>query len=332
MPMPYEKYETVLQNLKVVIEGLEGEKAVTLGNEIFTHPNVLEILSLTHEILPKYSSYRMMGGGMPTTAIALLDRSDKKDIVHMLGKMGCFGFDFTLLGGRASHNALVKNKAAFDALLSFAHWTQEQGLGLGINLMMCKPLIDDWREVTDFVERFPTASVSAVIPSFLPVDRLRRFQKHRAEHGDYMKIRGQLSRFGIDENDFYSVVDNFCERNVFDMLTSNPCFDYRKDESMLPNWVFINVTNNCDIYYGNVGMHTLKLGNILADDPQVLLGKIQALPPNYDWSAYYNLDEVPPMRELLSSLPAIESNYVYPRIQDCIYSWLDLCGVSNILN
>jgi len=330
-PMPHEKFDIALKNLRIIIEGLEGEKAVTLGNEIFTHPNLLEILQTTHKILPEYSSYRSMGEGMPTTALALLNRKDKEYIIRAIKKMDCFSFDFTLLGGKTSHNAMVENELAFDALINFTHWTKEMGLEFGINLMMCKPLIEDWHEVAGFLEKFPGAAVSAVIPAFLPVSRLRSFQKYRAEYNDYIKLRGQLSRFGIDESDFFSQVDRYCERSVFDMLSSNPHFDYREDESLLPKWAFFNISNNYDIFYGNVGMHTLKLGNVLEDDAQELLKKIQGLPPNYDWSAYYDLNKLPPLGELLSSLPVLKTNYVYPRIQDCIYSWLDLRGIPSIL-
>ena len=324
-------FDMAMERLKAIIDHLEGSRHVTLGNEIFTHPKVADILLTTRKILPEYFSYRNMGGGVPTTAIALLRRKNRKDILEILKEAGCHSFDFTLLGGKENHNKLAKNRAAFDALTDFAHWIKGQGMGLGINLMMNKTLIDDWNEVAAFVQKFPNAAILPVVPGFLPVDRLRGFQEHRAQYCDYMKIAGRLSPLGIDEESFFAPIDDLCESSVLSKLRNSSQFDYQKDEEGQPRWMFLNIVNNYDIFYGNAGAHTRKLGNILVDEPEKLLEKIRQLPPNYDWSAYYDIDMLPPMDDLLAGIMPLSTDFVYPRIQDCIYSWLDARGTSNII-
>ena len=136
-----DKFEAALVRLGAVIDGLGGDVAVTLGNEVFVHPRCLEILDIAHKILPTQTSYKNMGGGIPTTALALMKHRDGEAIVRKLAQMGCFAFDFSLLGGRDSHNKLVQNSGAYDCLRDFARWVTDLGLELGINLMVCKPLI-----------------------------------------------------------------------------------------------------------------------------------------------------------------------------------------------
>ena len=330
LPIAYDNFRAAIKRLRIIINGLDGEKYVTLGNEVFTHPKATQILTTVHEVLPEYSSYKAMGGGIPTTGIALLNRHDKNEVLRILKKMDCSGFDFSVLGGRTNHNALVKNSRAFDALVKFAQWTAEQNIALGINLIISKPLIDDCYEISAFVKQFPNAAVSPVIPIYLPVDRLRTFEQYRAEQSDYLKLKDKLSELGINKKQLLKTAHDHSEKSIFEALEKNS-FDYRENETKQPLWTFFNITREYELYYGNAGAHTQKLGNILTDPPHKLLSLIQKLPSNYGWSAYYDINKLPPIDKLLLKISPLTTNYVYPSIQDCIYRWLDKCGSHNYI-
>jgi len=146
-----------------------------------------------------------------------------------------------------------------------------------------------------------------------------------------MKLKGKLETIGVNEQAFFEDVENFCESNIISSQALRG-FDYIEDEDKLPNWTLLNITANYDIFYGNAGAHTRKLGNIIEDEPRKLLELILRLLPNYGWSAYYDVGKLPPVQTLISAVSPLTSNYVYPKIQDCIYRWLDVCGFSGHVN
>ena len=57
---------------------------------------------------------------------------------------------------------------------------------------------------------------------------------------------------------------------------------------------------------------------------------IQAQRANYDYSAYYDLKQLPPISAVLAANPPQE-NHVYPDAESCLYRWLDAMGVPTIL-
>ena len=168
------------------------------------------------------------------------------------------------------------------------------------------------------MREFPKASVPVVVPSYLPTPRLWAFQKHRVEYGDFAAIKNEMPQIDV----------SVCEENVRKHLAATD-FDYAADEAGLPKRAFININHNYDVFYGNAGLHTRRLGNLFEVSPPELLEILRPMPPNYDWSAYYDLAKLPSVADLLQKMPPLSTNYVYSRMQDCIYSWLDNIGVAN---
>jgi len=312
-----ENYKEAISKLNIILKKLNGKIHVTIGNEIFIHPQISDILSLMTEQIPEYFSYDGLNGYVPTTGIALLNRKDRNTVLTSLKSAGCTGFMLTIHGNKEHHNLIAKNNLAFDSAISSIKWLQSEGFKIKINLMLNKFLCDDWQTINGILSDNPDAESRITIPLYIPVDRLRAFQQYRAEYNDCMKLQGKF-----DKNDFF---EN-CEKNIFEKLCNGLCFDYVEEEQ----WAFFNITQTFDIFYGNVGMHTQLLGNLLGDDPDELFNKISSLPSNCDWQAFYDIKKLPPVSSIICNMEPLTTNFVYPSINDCIYSWFDKIGIPNI--
>jgi len=328
--VPLDGYLKAIVTLKSILDRIKGEIYVTLGNEIFTHPRVVDIITVTREIMPDYYSYHGLNGFVPTTGMALVNRKDRDKILEALQSACCAGFMLTLHGDKDNHNRITRNEQAFDAVKTAVDWVIGCGFDIKFNLMLNKSLIADWREVRAFVRDYPQAVRKLTVPLYLPTARLRNFQQYRAEYSDCLRLKGALEEIGIDENSFFRDVFDNCETSVYALLKNNG-FDYAGQEAGLPDWAFFNITQSFDVFYGNAGLHTKRLGNLLDDDSDNLLRKIAALPSNYEWSAYYDVPALPPVKDVLCDISPVDANFVYSSIHDCVYSWLDRIGVPSIL-
>ena len=320
-------YVKAIAKLSGILDKLEGEIHVTLGNEIFTHPRISDIIYATRELIPDYYSYRGLSGFIPTTGISLVNRKDRRELLESVKRADCSGFMLTLHGDREHHNTITQNKLSFDAVKACAKWLCGEGLDIKFNLMLSKFLIADWQKIHEFIADFPGAEKKLTIPLYLPTDRLRKFQRYRAEYDDCARLSGKLENIGIKEENLF---DN-CERNIYAKVNDCVCFDYAEEENKLPEWTFFNITQAFDVFYGNAGLHTRRLGNLLYDAPDELAQKMITLPANYDWSAYYDTDKLPPIESVLRDIKPLNTNFVYSSIHDCIYSWLDGMNVPNII-
>ncbi len=325
----FDGYKRAITALNGILKRIDGEIYVTLGDEIFNHPQIAEMVSFTHGLMPSYYSYNDFL--VPTTGIALLKRKDRRAVLEALRGAGCAGFMLTLHGNKAHQNAITQNNAAYDALKEAAGWLYGEGYKLRFNLMLSKFLVSDWEAVCGFLAPFPEADRVLTIPLYLPTDRLRGFQRYRAEYGDCMELRGRLAEAKIEEERFFGRVHDNCEQNIHRRLEKNESIDYAEEEGRTPQWSFFNVNREFDLFYGNVGLHTKRLGNLMEDSQETLAERIRALPANYDWSAYYQLSNLPPISSVIRGVQPLNTNFVYPGLADCVYSWFDRIGVQPIL-
>ena len=111
-------YELFLEKLKPVLDRVEGDISVTLGNEIFCHRSIAELLNITADKIPEYYTYE--GGTVPTTGIALLANKEREEILEILKKVDSKGFMLAVHGAAQTHDGIVQRKDAFSKLFEAA--------------------------------------------------------------------------------------------------------------------------------------------------------------------------------------------------------------------
>lgn len=325
--MPLATYRACLERLVPALDRLEGNVSIMPGNEPFNHPEAVELMRMTHALAPEY--YPDADYDWPTTGIALMGCADRAEAFALLREFGAKRLMLTLHGAQAHHDEIVRNSRGFERISAMADLLHSEGFGVAFNLMLNRGLIEDWDAVCRFMEEKRCEAAYLTIPLYLPIERLRAFQQYRATYADCERLRGKLGRVGIDEAWFFRDVEAFCEATVRQRALRDG-WDYAAREREKPDWAFFHITQALELYYGNAGMHTKRLGSIAVMTSEEIYQAILPCRANYDYSAYYDLAELPPIAAVLAANPVWE-NYVYPDAEGCLYRWLDQMGVPNIL-
>lgn len=323
--MPYEDYMLCIEKLKPILDSLDGDIAVTLGNELFNHPRAKDIVKETFKLMPEYYTHEEVG--INTTGIALLKlpEDERDQLMDALVDAGAKSACLTLHGNEEHHNEIVRNNTAFVAIEKTAEYFNSYGVELFFSIMMNKYVIEDWNDIVRFLEKTPNYGAFAVVPLYMPLNRLREFQQFRAEYDDYFKLKGRMSSLGIDEDELFNTVEAYNEKEVSELVKEG--FDYRKAEEQCPNWAFFNISQDLNLYYGNAGARTRLIGNLRSSSTLDLVESIRNLKANYDYSAFYEIDKLPSVSEVLKNIQPLKTNYVYPNVASCLYGWFDLCSI-----
>lgn len=325
--MPLSDYRACLEKLVPALTRLKGNVSIAPGHEPFNHEEAAALMRMTHALAPQF--YPDAGYDWPTTGIALKSRRDRADIFALLHGFGAKRLMLTLHGLEECHNEIVRAPHGFEALCAFADLLHAEEFEVAFNLMLNHRMTEDWDAICQVLEANRCDVAYLTIPLYLPVARLRKYEPYRATYADCQRLRGRLDRFGIDEAQFFAKVEAFNAAAVRARALQEG-WDYAAREREKPDWAFFHITEELEFYYGNAGMHTKRLGNIATMTSEEIYEAIQAQRANYDYSAYYDLKQLPHISAVLAANPPQE-NHVYPDAESCLYRWLDAMGVPTIL-
>ena len=319
-------YIRIIEKLAVILPQLKSDIDVTLGNEQFKHPFIKEIIEATHTRIPQYFSYER--SDLPTTGIALVNREDKEQVLSTLKAAHAKKAMLTIHGNETHHNMMVGNPKGFSSIVSAINLFQNHGFHVHLNFMLNTFLVADWDEILSIFSCYHDIDARITIPLYLPTRRLRNFQKYRAEYHECMQLKNKLSIFSIDGKGFFDKVEKLNEESILPLLKN---WDFKQKDISQPQWAFFHIDQKGDLYYGNVGLHTKYLGNMLEIQEQDLLNAILNQPANFDYSAYYNRNNLPMANDLYENISPLNSNYVFADVEGAIYYWLDKINTPTIL-
>ena len=323
-PMSFEKFKKCIEKIHPLLNTLEN-CSVTLGNELFCNPDIVKILEYSRENLGKYFSYRSYF--VPTTGIALLNKHDKKYIVDMLKSVGAKGFMLALHGFEKYHNLAVGSKIGYKKVFETASFILSEGLDVLYNIIVSKNLLPNISLMLNDIKAVGGMS-RLTVPVFVPTDRMRKYQNVRADIKDCMEISEISSKYGIDTESLLKHCKLHTEKVLKESI-ENGTFNLDKELKISPEWVFLNITGNLDLYYGNAGAHTLYIGNLNDLKCNEIIDTVIKLPSNYDYTAYFSKDDFLKVTSLVKSI--IPDQLVYPSYSDCICNILDKNRVKSIL-
>lgn len=326
--MKFHTFQFIIQKLKPILDKLSGDIAVTLGNELFCHSQITDVLSFTAKAIPQYFSFRE--DPVPTTGIALVDREDRDQIIENLKQVGASGFMLAVHGSEQSHNQIVQRSSGYTKLFEAADYFAQRDMDILFNLIISKPLCTDFRKVMRKVSSYPHADVALTVPLYVPTNRMRIYQSHRAEYRDCMELADAAVEYGINTETLLAHCRNHNEAAVISRLQTEG-FSYREEQRRATLWKFFHIMQNGDLFYGNAGAHTKYLGNLFRIQDDKLLEEILQSAPNYDYTAYYSEEVFFSLEKQLNTLPPRTHNYVYAGKAECIYALLDEIGVKNAL-
>lgn len=323
-PMSFEDYKRCIKKIKPLLDTLDN-CAVTLGNEIFCNPDIFKILEYSKNQIGKHFSYESYY--VPTTGIALLSKSNKKDIIDMLKSVGAKGFMLALHGNEANHNLIVDNRNGYKKIFETADFVLQENLDVLYNVIVSKKLIPDFDLTLKEIEAVG-GKPRLTVPIFVPTKRMRKYQAVRADIKDCYRIVETSSQHGIDTASLLNHCKLHTEKALAEII-ENGTFNLKEELISSPEWMFLNVTKNLNLYYGNAGAHTLYIGNLNNLKCDEIIDTVKKLPSNYDYTAYFSKDDFLEVTSLVKSI--IPDQLVYPSYSDCICNILDKNRVKSIL-
>ena len=307
--MSFENYQKCIQILKPVFEKLNKTCSFTLDNEVYNHPQALEILQLTHQMVHDY--YFHHGS---TTGIALMNRKDKDDILSLLIKYDTPYAGLTFHGGKKHHNEIVHNEQGFDTLKDTAIYLHEKGIKVFLSFMISQYLINDLAAIDQLLHEIPYDSFYFVIPNFMPTTRMMKYQKIRLTYEDYSILFDFMDQRHIDSVQIKQQAASFNEKNILASLNEDYLKKFFANE---PKQAFFKVDQQLNFYYGDTGAVSQRIGNLKEMTSEEILDAILQAKPNYYDSSLIHLRNY--SHDQLFHLPPSDKNYVYPDIASCLY-------------
>lgn len=327
-PMRFDDYRLCIEKLKPALDDLNGDIAVTLGNELFCSPDIANIIDYNLNSIPEYFSYRDFA--VPTTGTALISRSDRNEILRSLRSAGTEKFMLALHGSKDNHNRAVHNPRAFDELFRTVGFLAENGFDVLFNIIVSKLLPDGFPEILERISAADSCTARLTVPLYVPTERMRRYQSLRADYNDCMRIAELADKYNIDTRPINEHCISHSEKAVLADISANG-FNYGLERSNAADWAFFNITQDLDVYYGNAGAHTKYLGNLKSMNSDELYQAVRPLKANCDYNAFYDDEVFYTLENRLQNLPYVSENLVYPSKADCVYAMLDKMNTPNIL-
>ena len=94
-------------------------------------------------------------------------------------------------------------------------------------------------------------------------------------------------------------------------------------ENEMPEWKFITVTQDLNVYLGMHGFPTKYIGNLLSTETSILLEGINIAEPNYEFRAYYDLEKLPSVSSVLTKYGDPVSTKMYRGWESLLVKMLD---------
>ncbi len=311
--MNLDDFKLCLDKLQGVFEVLKDRISFTLDNELYNHPSCLEILEYVKSHVKE--NYFHHGS---TTGIAFLKEKRKDQIIEVLKENNWLDVSLAIHGPNKIHDAIVFKEGALDSLIEAANLFKDKGLEVWISLIFNKEMVKELDELAKVLKKIRYDYILPVICDYLPLSRLKKYQKIRCDKDDYQKIIPFLDALAIDTRDLKAKVSAFNEENIIKNL------DYLMVQKELASkyTAFFHIDQNLDFYLGNTGTRLKYLGNIKMLGTDEILKAITSAKDNYYESSkihYPDILEAVKNRRLKAS----SNNYVYPNMIALIMALMD---------
>ena len=300
--MNLDDFKLCLDKLQCVFEVLKDRISFTLDNELYNHPACLEILDYVKSRVK--DNYFHHGS---TTGIAFLNEKRKDQIIEILKENNWLDVSLAIHGPNKIHDAIVFKEGALDSLIEAANLFKDNGLEVWISLIFNKEMVKELYELSIVLKKIRYDHILPVICDYLPLSRLKKYQKIRCDKDDYQKIVPFLDALAIDTTDLKAKVSAFNEENIIKIL------DYSMVQKELESkyTAFFHIDQNLDFYLGNTGINLKLLGNIKKLDTDDILKAIIVAEDNYyESSKIHYPDILDAVKE--RHLSPSSNNYVYP--------------------
>lgn len=300
------------------IAALLPEKAsFTLDHEPMNHPEIAKILHAASHTRHITNYHHGM-----TTGVGLMAKGDKETVIQAYLENGYNEFGITLHSVSAHHDEIVNRNGAFDKTIKAARFLSQQGCQLQISLMMNRFFAEDADQISRLIDDIGPDDIYFAIPIFTPHSNMMLFEPYRATLGTFESIYHYLPKWNQDAEE---VMERAHRASVGGVGEKLRYMELRRLWKERQDMLYFTLHQDCMLYIGNSGTETQALGDLRKLDPKSVAEIIQKLPGNRDYSAFYDIENVPDTESVLKALKAIPQDIVYGDFASVLYrAFVDL--------
>lgn len=300
-----------IEKLDQIASLLPWKASFTLDHEPMNHPEIAKILHAASHT-KQITNYHH---GM-TTGIGLMARSDKEAVVQAYLENGYNEFGVTLHGVSAHHDEIVNRKGAFDKTIKAAKFLSQQGCRVQIALMINRFFAEDAGQISRLIDDIGPDDIYFAVPIFTPHSNMMRFEPYRAALETFESIYCYLPKWNQNAED---VMERARRDSVGGAGEKLQYMELRYLWKEKQDMLYFSLHQDCTLYVGNSGAETQALGDLRKLDPRSVVEIIQKLPGNQDYSAFYDIENVPDTESVLKTIKAIPQDIVYGDFASVLY-------------
>ena len=285
-----------------VFDKFKNKVGFTLDNEIFNHPDAVEILEYVENNCK--DNYFHHGS---TTGIAFLNHPKQAELLDVLKRNDWNYVSFAIHGNNETHNQIVKNDEGLESIIKACEIFKKNDFEIWISLMITKKLIEELSDISIILNQTKYDHILPVIPDYFPTTRLNKYQEIRCNTNDYKSLINFLEERNVDVTDVNNAIDSFNEQEIINNLNVESV----KEKLLSKNMAFFHIDHNLNFYYGNTGSKLKSLGNIKELSSDDIYKTIIDSNDNYFETSTIHYDDIIEAINHNELNPSKE-NYVYP--------------------
>ena len=297
---------------------LPFKASLTLDNEPMNHPDIASILRKA-AVARHIENYHH---GM-TSGIALMRRKDRQTVMQAYLDCGYSDFGITLHGNARHHDEIVRREGAFQTAVEAAEFMKSCGAEVGVSLMFNRFFAGDAGEIDGTLRQLQPAYIYFAVPNFTPHAHMTDFELCRGSLDTFHRIRPWLASWRQREDEW--------TREVCTIGMLREQFGHGLDPAALfrqpQDELYMTVHPNGDLFVGNTGVETERLGNLRTLDLQETAKYISGLPGNRDYGAFYEENLLPCREELIRAAEQLPQDLLYSDRASAIYRVLTALGI-----
>ena len=308
----------VIEKLDALAELLLFEAAFTLDNEPMNHPEIASIVRKA--AAAKHMEHYHHG---MTSGIALMHRKDRQAVMQAYLDCGCRDFGITVHGNAAHHDGIVRRQGAYDTAIEAAEYMKSCGAEVGVSLMFNRFFAEDAGSIDGMLRRLQPAYLYFAVPNFTPHAHMTDYEPCRGSLDTLCRIRPWLARWQRREDKWMKEVCTvgMLRKQLEQGLDLAALFACPQDE------LYMTVHQNGDLFVGNTGAETERLGSLRTLDIRETARRISGLPGNRDWGAFYEADRLPGREELIRATDRLNQDLLYSDRASAVYRVLTSLGI-----
>ena len=307
-----------MEKLDALAEILPFAASFTLDNEPMNHPDIEAIIRRAAAAKPiEYYHHGM------TSGIALMRREDRGAVMQAYMDCGYREFGITLHGSASHHDQIVRRKGACQAAVEAAEFMKACGAEVGVSLMCNRFFAGDASAIDALLQRLQPSYIYFAIPNYTPHAHMLDFEPCRATSDTLHRLYPWLIRWGqqVEALSKEICTPGRLREQLEAGLDLPELFGRPQDE------LYMTIHQDGDLFVGNTGMETERLGNMRTLDIQQAAKRIRELPGNRDYGAFYEESRLPDRETLMHALEQLPQELLYSDIASVVYRGLTELGI-----